>query len=300
MSPGDRGCPAETAGRTIEVDEAPNRVWMARMAKGYRGPTGQSHRQPERIRLVSNLDRPTGGAPAQMPLADRVVLVAGATGSLGRATAAVFAGGGARVVLCGTNQERLKDLAAGLHLEEARWAAAVGDLRTPEGARSVASVALERFDRIDILVQTVGGFVPGSPVVDLDHEQIRMMLDQHLWTSVNLVQAVVPGMVERGWGRVLAATSFTTATTPAKAGLYAATKGAQENLLRSLAKEVASNGVTVNLVALRAIDENHERGTDPKKAAWTTPEEIAAVFRFLASDDAAPINGARIPLDGRA
>jgi len=72
--------------------------------------------------------------------------------------------------------------------------------------------------------------------------------------------------------------------------------------LRSLAKEVGPSGVTVNVVALRAIDEKHERdtGDDPKKAAWTTPEEIAAVFLFLASDDAATVNGARIPLDGRA
>ena len=237
-----------------------------------------------------------------MPIPERVVFVAGATGALGRASAAAFAAAGARVALGGRDPQRIALVAAELGIEESRWVAAIGDLRTGDGARSAAAAARERFGRIDVLVHAVGGFAPGAPVVELDHDQVRMMVDQHLWTTVNLVQAVVPDMVEHGWGRVLAATSFTTATVPARAGLYAATKAAQENLLRSLAKEVAASGVTVNVVALRAIDEKHERGTggDPKKAAWTTPEEIAAVFLFLASDDAATINGARIPLDGRA
>jgi NAD(P)-dependent dehydrogenase (short-subunit alcohol dehydrogenase family) len=90
-------------------------------------------------------------------------------------------------------------------------------------------------------------------------------------------------------------------TAPAKSGPYAAAKAGQEVLLRSLAKEVAPSGVTVNLVALKAIDERHERETapSPKNASWTTPEEIVAVIRFLCSNDAAAITGARVPLDGR-
>jgi NAD(P)-dependent dehydrogenase (short-subunit alcohol dehydrogenase family) len=83
--------------------------------------------------------------------------------------------------------------------------------------------------------------------------------------------------------------------------MYAASKIAQETLLRILAKEVAGTGVTVNLAAVRQIDAEHARDREPspKNAAWTTPEELVAAFRFLCSDDAAMINGARIPLDGR-
>jgi NAD(P)-dependent dehydrogenase (short-subunit alcohol dehydrogenase family) len=128
------------------------------------------------------------------------------------------------------------------------------------------------------------------------------MLDQHLWSTLHMARAVVPGMVGRGWGRILAVTSFTTVSTPARAAIYATTKAAQETLLRVLAKEVAASGVTVNVVAVRAIDVEHvrEREPSPKNSAWTTPEEAVAVFRFLCSDEAATINGARIPLDGRA
>ncbi len=109
-------------------------------------------------------------------------------------------------------------------------------------------------------------------------------------------------MVERGWGRIVAVSSFTTASTPARAGIYATTKAAQETLLRVLAKEVAASGVTVNLVAVRTIDADHarEREPSPKNANWTTPEEVVATLRHLCSDEAAAINGARIALDGRA
>ena len=90
-------------------------------------------------------------------------------------------------------------------------------------------------------------------------------------------------------------------TAPARSGPYAAAKAAQEVLLRSLAKEVSANGVTVNMVALRVIDADRERehGAEPEEHLVDTPEEIAAVILFLASDAAAAINGARIPLDGR-
>jgi NAD(P)-dependent dehydrogenase (short-subunit alcohol dehydrogenase family) len=108
-------------------------------------------------------------------------------------------------------------------------------------------------------------------------------------------------MVERGWGRVLAVTSSNTASTPGRTAIYSTTKGAQETLLRVLAKETAGSGVTVNVVVARAVDAEHqrEREPSPKNAAWVTPEEIVATFRFLASDQAAAITGARIPLDGR-
>jgi len=105
-------------------------------------------------------------------------------------------------------------------------------------------------------------------------------------------------MVTRGWGRVMAVgTPF--ATEPgATSGGYAIAKAGQEVLLRMLAKEVAGSGVTVNLVLVKSIDAKHEREDAPsaKNAGWTTPEEIAATFRYLASDEAAAINGARIPL----
>jgi NAD(P)-dependent dehydrogenase (short-subunit alcohol dehydrogenase family) len=138
--------------------------------------------------------------------------------------------------------------------------------------------------------------------VDLDPADVAGMLDQHLWTTLHVVQAAVPGMVSRGFGRVLAVTSPFAATPGPRGASYAIAKSAEEVLLRSLAREVAGDGVTANLVVVRTIDARHERETAPtaRNAAWVTPEEIAGTLAFLASPAAAAINGARIPLDGRA
>jgi NAD(P)-dependent dehydrogenase (short-subunit alcohol dehydrogenase family) len=235
-----------------------------------------------------------------MPNTDRVVLITGATGVLGREVARVFAADGARLGLVGTNEDRLRGVAADLKLADDRWVAAIGDLRHPGGVRGAVAAVTSAFGRIDVLAHLVGGYAPGSPVAELGGADINGMLDQHLWTTLNVVQAVVPGMIERGWGRVLAVSPPIVSEPPPKLAAYAIGKAAQEVLLRTLAREVAATGVTVNLVIVKAIDEQGLRTTDPKKASWTGPDEIAATLRFLASDEAAAVNGARIPLNNRA
>lgn len=236
-----------------------------------------------------------------MPLADRVILITGATGPLGRALAAAFAAEGCRLGLVGTDEGRLAGVAADLGLDASRWAAGVGDLRRREEAREAVPAVVARFDRVDVLLHAVGGFAGGTPVAELDPTEMASMVDQHLWTTLNAIQAVLPGMVERAWGRIVAVSTPVASSPVAKMASYAVAKAAEEALLRTVAKEVGGTGVTANLVLVKKIDSDHERETapSPKNAGWTTPEEIAAAIRQLCLDDAAPINGARIPLDGR-
>jgi NAD(P)-dependent dehydrogenase (short-subunit alcohol dehydrogenase family) len=233
--------------------------------------------------------------------ASPVVLVTGATGPLGRVVVARFAADGTRLALVGRDREKLEAQASETGLAAEAWLPVVGELTDAAAARAVAAAVEERFGRIDVLLHLVGGWVGGTPVVGVDPDEVRSMLDQHLWTTLHVAQAVVPGMVARGSGRVLAVTSSTVADPARDQAGYTTAKAAQEMLLRSLAREVAGSGVTVNLVVVRSIDVTHERETAPtaKNAANTTPEEIADVFAFLASPAAAAINGARIPLNGR-
>jgi NAD(P)-dependent dehydrogenase (short-subunit alcohol dehydrogenase family) len=230
---------------------------------------------------------------------DRVVLITGATGNLGRTAAAAFAADGARLILAGTDGERLGALASEVGLDPDRWAPLVVDLRDRDATREAIAAADRKFERIDVVLHLVGGFVGGTSIVDLDASDLQSMLDQHLWTTFGVVRAVVPGMVERGWGRILAVSAPVAAEPAAKMAAYGVGKAAEEVLLRTLARETAKTGVTVNVVVVKAIDTEGERASDPRKASWTTPEEITAVLRFLASDDAATITGARIPLFGR-
>jgi NAD(P)-dependent dehydrogenase (short-subunit alcohol dehydrogenase family) len=177
---------------------------------------------------------------------------------------------------------------------------ALGDLTDRSATREAVDAVVDRFGRVDILVHAIGGYAGGTPIVELDHQELRDLLDQHLWTTLNVMQAVVPGMVERRWGRVIAVAPPLVVTPMGKAASYAVSKAAQDALIRTLAKEVASSGVTANLIVVKAIDEKGERAIDPKKASWTTPDEIASTILYLCSEEAAAINGARIPLDGRA
>jgi NAD(P)-dependent dehydrogenase (short-subunit alcohol dehydrogenase family) len=233
--------------------------------------------------------------------ADPVVLVTGASGNAGRAVAAAFYAEGARLGLAGSNLGRLDDVARDLALADDRWTPAVADFRDRSEARAAIERVVDRFGRIDILAHLIGGWSGGTPVVDLDPAAVTALLDPHLWATLNVVQAVLPGMLDRGWGRLIAISSPFAAAPPAGGGAYAIAKSAEEALFHTIAREVAGAGVTANVLVVKKIDPTHVRETDPtpKNAAWTTPEEIAATMGFLCSDGAAAINGTRIPLDGR-
>jgi NAD(P)-dependent dehydrogenase (short-subunit alcohol dehydrogenase family) len=229
----------------------------------------------------------------------RVVLVTGATGILGRVVVARFAAAGARLGLVGTHLDRLTSVAADLGLGDGRWAPGTGNLTERGEAQAAVKSVTDRLGQVDVVLHLVGGWTGGTAVADLDPAELRTMLDQHLWTTLNIVQATVPAMVAAGWGRIAAVGSRPALEASPKSASYNVAKTAEDTLLRTIAREVAGTGVTANLVTVGTIDEKHERDSvpTPKNASWTTPEEIAAAFLFLCSDEAATINGARLPLD---
>jgi NADP-dependent 3-hydroxy acid dehydrogenase YdfG len=232
---------------------------------------------------------------------DRVVAIAGATGGAGRAAAAAFARAGARLGLIGTDEGRLAALADELGLEAGRWQSGVGNLRNADEARAAVAAIEATLGPVDVLLNLIGGWKGGTPTVEVSAADFDEMLGQHLYSTLNMIQATVPGMLERGWGRVMAISTPLAAEPGPRGGGYVAAKAAQEALMRTLARDTAGTGVTANLIIVRTIDVKHERESDPtpKNASWTTPEEIAELMVTLAGNPAAVINGARIPLYGR-
>ncbi len=207
---------------------------------------------------------------------------------------------GWRLALIGSKKGPLEKLGGSLGTEADRWLAATADLRKADAAADAAASVMERFGRLDALVHLIGGYHGGEPVVDIKDTEVGAMLSQHLWTTLNMVRAVVPGMTDAGWGRIVAVSS-PMASAPAKAvAPYAIGKAAQEALLSGLSREVAGSGVTVNMVLVRTIDVDHRRDAEPspRTASWTTPEEISAVIGQLLGDESAAVNGAKIPLFG--
>ena len=167
--------------------------------------------------------------------------------------------------------------------------------------QAAVAAVVDQFGRVDVLLHLVGGWAGGTAIVDLEPAAVAAMLDPHLWMTLNVTRAVLPGMIERGWGRIVAVSSPFAMNPAANGGSYAIAKAAEETLIRTIAREVAATGVTANLLVVKAIDVAHARESapTPKNASWTTPEEIAATMRFLCSEEAGAINGARIALDGR-
>jgi len=235
-----------------------------------------------------------------MELDGRVAVITGAAGNAGPAVVRALADAGARVALVGSRREPLEQLASELGLAPDTWSANAADLRDAAASAAVVDEVVGRMGRVDILAHFVGGWAGGSAVVDTADDEFTRMLDQHLWTTRNVVRAVVPRMTEAGWGRIVAVSSPVATQPTARSSPYAVGKAAQEALLGALAREVTGTGVTVNVLHVRTVDAARERVTapGPKNASWTTPEEIAAAVCYLCTDEANRVNGARIPLYG--
>jgi NAD(P)-dependent dehydrogenase (short-subunit alcohol dehydrogenase family) len=228
----------------------------------------------------------------------RVALITGAAGGLGRVLAADLAVDGWDLALLGTSADRLANLEAELGLEPDRVLGLTVDLRQSDAASAAIDAVYQRFGRADALAHLVGGWTGGTNVVDAADEGYTSMLDQHLWSTLNVVRPLVPRMVSAGWGRIVAVSSPMAASPAAGMSAYAVGKAAQETLLAALAREVAGTGVTANVVRVRAIDTKGVREADPggRGASMTTPAEISAAIRYLFSDAAGVVNGERIGL----
>ena len=219
----------------------------------------------------------------------KTVLITGATGGLGRKTAHTFAEHGHSLVLLDRNPEKLDALARDLNIPEGRLLTSVFDLRDRNAVHATVEAVAAKFGGIHALIHLVGGWVGGKTLVEGDAKDLELMLDQHIWTTFHLFQAFTPQMVQHKWGRVIIISASNVPNPPGKTGIYTAAKAAQENLVLTLAAELKEQGVTANIIQVRAIDEKNA-------GKGTTPDEIAAAMLYLFSEEAAKVNGARIPL----
>lgn len=223
--------------------------------------------------------------------AGRVVIVTGASGGLGGAVVERFLELGASVigVARGGMPER-----RGLHPVEA-------DLTDLAAARRVAEAARDVGGRVDCLAHLVGGFTMGDAIAGTGKPDWDRMFGLNFQTAVHMIQAVVPEMMRAGRGRVIAIGAKAALEPAAKMGAYCASKAALHALIRSLAAEVKDSGITANAVLPSVIDTPANREAMPKAdpSRWVRPEAIAELIAWLASDAAADVNGALIPISGR-
>jgi NAD(P)-dependent dehydrogenase (short-subunit alcohol dehydrogenase family) len=233
-------------------------------------------------------------------LENRTAVITGATGGLGSVLARDLAAQGANLALLDRSPAKLAALTGSLALPEARFLAHSVDLLDPAATQAVAQAVAARFGRVDILLHLVGGWTGGKTLADAPASDLEFMLNQHVWTSFNVVQAFVPHLARNGWGRILMVTSPFAALPRAKGGPYAIAKAGQEALMLTLSQELKGSGVTANLLQVRTIDVERAKVTAPsaENASWTTPEELSAAALYLLSEAGGAVNGAKMPMYG--
>jgi len=236
-----------------------------------------------------------------MEIKDRVAVITGSTGGLGRVVTRRLADQGLHLSLFSSNRDKLENLVNEIELSAERTHIQALDFRQPDAARMALQTTLEKFGRADMLLHFVGGWTGGVPLVNVEDTKLEEMIQQHVWTTFRLAKAFVPTFQANGWGRMIVISSPVAGLPTANSAPYAAAKASQEALVLALAQENRGTGVTANIIRVQTIDVKHQRDQEPtsKNISWTTPEEIAGAVQYLISDDAGMVNGARMPLFGK-
>ena len=232
--------------------------------------------------------------------AGQITVVAGGTGGLGRAVSQAFLDEGATVIVTYRTQAEFDDLVRAVAANASRLEGHRVDVTDETESRRFIEGTLAQHKRLDALVNTVGGYVGGVKLWDLDAKVLDQMLALNLRSGYELARAAVPAMLRQGRGSIVNIAAKAAFDHPAGAAAYAASKAAAIAMIDSLAAEVAGSGVRVNSVLPSIIDTAANRKAMPKAdfAKWPKPEDIARVISFLCSDDAKVIHGASIPVYG--
>ena len=249
----------------------------------------------------------------------KVALVAASSKGLGRAVAEELAAEGADLVMCARGKDALEQTAQSIRQKTGVKVIAVSaDVSDPAAAARVVKAAFDEFGRVDILVTNSGG-PPSGPFESFTLEMWDAATRLLLKSAIELTRAVLPGMKERGWGRILNITSIAAKQPVEGLMLSNSLRAAVIGLARTLANEVAPFGVTVNnlLPGYTRTDRIQElaRAAGGKAGASNTdivskwekeipmgrlgePREFAALAAFLASERASYITGSSIAVDG--
>lgn len=245
----------------------------------------------------------TASSPASRPASvPRSVIVSGGTGALGRAVVRAFLEAGDRVVAPWIVAAERDALAAaeGEAVAAGRLALVEADVADPDAAARVAKAAGE-LGELEVLVNGVGGFAGGAPLHESDLADLTRMFRINVLSAATLSAAALPGLHARGRGVVLCVASRAAIDCPAGLAGYNASKAALVALVKTLQHEADAAGLPglrVNAVVPTTIDTPANRAAMPGAdfSRWTPPDRIAAVLRWLASDDARTVRGALVPV----
>ena len=232
----------------------------------------------------------------------RNVLITGGTGILGSAVTKAYLAQGDTVAvtyLFDNEVERFKQFNPELSEDVTFLFANVTE--AAEVQKTVGAFVSE-FGSLDVLINIVGGFVGGIPTAELEEDRWDFMMDLNLKSVFLCCKTVIPHMTAQSYGKIINVSARAGLKGEAGLSAYCVSKGGVRTLTESLAAEVMDSGINVNAIMPSIMDTpaNRESMPDEEHDRWVPPEDVAKVICFLTSDDATIINGAAIPVYGRA
>jgi len=257
-------------------------------------------------------DRPDGPAPAGPPpgrLAGRIALVTGGGTGIGRAISLLFAREGASIVVAGRRSEPLQEVVSEIRRRGGTATFTRGDVSRADRVELMVQGAIYNFGGLDILVNNAGLFVEGS-IVETDEKRWDRVIGANLKGAYLVSRQAIPAMKQRGGGSIINNASIHGLVGMKGGAAYCASKGGLVQLTRAMAMDHAADNIRVNALCPGLVDSPMTRDADGG-TTWLesavsgypvarpgTPEEVARLALFLASDDSRWITGAAFTIDG--
>jgi NAD(P)-dependent dehydrogenase (short-subunit alcohol dehydrogenase family) len=232
----------------------------------------------------------------------KTVVITGGTGGLGTALVRRLISQDYRIAVTYLLPDEAQSFETEFEVDEKRVMLTRVDCTNAEAVNTYIKELAGRWGEIHALCGLVGGWAGGRDVEETDDVRFERMLDLNLRSSFYAVRAVIPHLKEAGWGRILLVGSRGAVDNPEAQGAFNIAKAGVAALGQSVATELDGTGVTANVLVPSVIDTPATRRSIPYAdyVNWPTPDEIAAVAEFILGDGSGVINGALIPVYGRA
>lgn len=232
-----------------------------------------------------------------MSSGNKVAIITGAAGSLGKAVAAAFAAEGWSLALLDVRHEFLQ---SAYPQADAKQLLLAADLMNSASVTQAVEATQKQFGRIDALCNIAGGFAMGTPVHATSAVDWQKMQDLNVGTLLNIVRATTPKMLAAGGGKIVNIGSLAGLKAGGQMGAYSVAKSAVIRITEAMGAELREQNINVNCVLPSIIDTPPNRAAmpDADPAKWVAPKDLASILLFLCSDASRAIHGAAIPVTG--
>lgn len=239
-----------------------------------------------------------------MSLKEKVAVVTGATGAIGRVVVKVFLEQGARVVSTHRMEDKLKELTDFVGNSKGMLVSIQTDVTDENSVQALFREAISRYGHVDILLNMVGAFKGGADIADTKVSDWDFMMNVNLKSAFLCSKTVLPIMIKQNFGRIVSISSRAAAEKRyrTKDGAYAISKAGIIVLTETIAEETKKYDININCIIPSTVDTPNNRRSFPKAdfSNWVKPEQIAEVMLFLVSEESKMISGASIPVYGKA